>query len=417
MRVPTPGALFGLGGLPAQTQRGLAVAFATSIISIMGVQLVFPLLPPLMQQLGIPESAIGLVITAYTVPMIVLAPIAGLVADLHGRRPLLFGGLLLFGLAGAGVGLAPNLEWVLALRALQGVGASAILPLTIVLLSDLVSGHQETSAQGMKVVLDRVGMVVIPLAAGALAALSWRLAFAIFALALPIAFLGLAWLPETRTGARSDLWTYVRGFAAIGGRPRLIIAFSAGFLRFFLDYGYFTYLPIFLAVTRGTSPAAVGALFAAFAVGAMVTASQAGRLVRGHDPARVVFLGFALAGGSVLVIPWLPTTPLVGVSLFVYGLGNGLISPLQKSLLTQNAPSEVRAGVISLDRLVQQVAKSLAPAAMGALLVVADVSAVFWVLGALTLGSLVLAALLLNAAGRPEAYRPADEADQSRAAV
>ncbi len=36
MRIPSAGALFGLGGLPAATQRGLAVAFATSIASVMG---------------------------------------------------------------------------------------------------------------------------------------------------------------------------------------------------------------------------------------------------------------------------------------------------------------------------------------------------------------------------------------------
>jgi hypothetical protein len=113
-----------------------------------------------------------------------------------------------------------------------------------------------------------------------------------------------------------------------------------------------------------------------------------------------VFVGFVLAGVSVLVIPLLPSTLLVGVSLFVYGLGNGLISPLQKSLLTQNAPAEVRAGVVSLDRVVQQVAKSVAPGAMGALLIVADVTAVFWVLGGLSLVSVALAAVLLGAWGR-----------------
>ena len=64
------------------------------------------------------------------------------------------------------------------------------------------------------------------------------------------------------------------------------------------------------------------------------------------------------------------------------------------SLLTRNAPPDVRAGVVSLDRLVQQVAKSLAPGAMGVLLLVADVVAVFWTLGVLSLVSVGLAAVL-----------------------
>src|SRR5262245_38794161 len=119
MRRLAVGALFGLDGLPAAMRRGLVVAYATSVASIMGVQLVFPVLPPMMEQLGVSEAAIGLVITAYTVPMIVLAPVAGAIADLRGRRPLLVGGMVLFGLAGAAVGLAPSFEWVVALRALQ----------------------------------------------------------------------------------------------------------------------------------------------------------------------------------------------------------------------------------------------------------------------------------------------------------
>jgi MFS transporter, ACDE family, multidrug resistance protein len=407
MRGWSPGAWFGLGGLPAPTRRALGIAFATSIVNVTGVQAVFPVLPPLMQQLGVGEAAIGLVVTAYTVPIIFLAPVAGAVADLHGRRPLLFFGLLLFGGAGAAISLAPTFETVLVLRVLQGAGAGAIAPLTIVLLGDLVEGDRESSAQGLKVVLDRVALFAIPFAAGVLAAAAWQLPFLLFLLAVPVAGLSLVWLPETRQGRAGGMGAYLGSLSAVGRRPRLLLAFGAGFLRFFLDYGYFTYLPIYLALTRGTSPAAVGLLFGAFAAGAMVTASQAGRLVRGRDPAHLVFVGFALAGASVLVIPLLPGVALVGAALFVYGLGNGLISPLQKSLLTRNAPPESRAGVISLDRLLQQVAKSLAPGAMGVLLLVADVSAVFWVLGALSLASVALAAVVSGVWGRPRLPAPA----------
>jgi MFS family permease len=323
--------------------------------------------------------------------------VAGAYADLHGRRPLLFGGLLVFGLAGAAVAFAPNFEAVLALRAVQGLGATALSPLTIVLLSDLVPEHQEGSAQGAKVVLDRVATSVGPIVAGVLAAVGWGLPFLLYALALPVAFLGLAWLPETRPAdARTGgLRAYVGGFGAIAQRPRLFVAFAAGSLRFFLDYGYFTYLPIYLALARHAGTDEIGVLLAVYALGSMLTASQAGRLARGRDPAGVLFAGFALSGVSVLAVPFTSSELLVGLSLFVYGLGNGLISPLQKGLLTRNAPEALRGGVISLDRVLQQIAKSASPALMGALLVVADVTAVFWVLGGLSLLSVVLAAVVL----------------------
>jgi MFS family permease len=116
----------------------------------------------------------------------------------------------------------------------------------------------------------------------------------------------------------------------------------------------------------------------------------------------VVVIGFLLAGLSVLAIPFLPNDGWVAASMLVYGLGNGIISPLQKGLLTRNAPAELRGGVVSLDRVVQQIAKTLAPGAMGLLLLVADVSAVFWLLGGLSLGSVALAAVLLTGWGHVE---------------
>ena len=407
VRALSPSRLFGLEGLSGATQRGLAIAFSTSIATVMGSQLVYPVLPPMMGQLAVDKSAIGLVVSVYVLPSIFLAPLAGAFADLKGRRPLLFGGLLLFGLGGGAVGFAPSFGWVLALRAVQGIGAAALTPLTILLLSDLVAEERESGAQGAKVVLDRVATSIFPIVAGVLAVISWRLPFALYVLAVPVAVAALAWMPETRHGDAVGLRVYLGGFSAVGRRPRLFVAFAAGFLRFFLDYGYFTYLPIYLSLTRGTSPQVVGLLMASFAVGAMITASQAARLVRRFDAVNLVVGGFLLSGLSVLFIPLLPSEPLVATSLLLYGIGNGLISPMQKSLLTRNAPDEVRAGVISLDRVLQQVAKSLAPGVMGALLLVADVGSVFWVLGTLSVGSVLLAAVLTTRWGTGAALSPA----------
>jgi len=85
---------------------------------------------------------------------------------------------------------------------------------------------------------------------------------------------------------------------------------------------------VYLALTQGTSPAEIGLLFAFMAAGAIVSASQAGRLMRGRDPARVLFVGFALAGGSLLVVPLGGSFAFAAGCIFVYGLGNGIISPL-----------------------------------------------------------------------------------------
>lgn len=75
--------------------------------------------------------------------------------------------------------------------------------------------------------------------------------------------------------------------------------------------------------------------------------------------------------------------------------------------MTRNARAEIRTGVISLDRVFQQVAKTLAPGLMGVVLLAADISAVFWILGGLSLASVALAAALLNLRRPAEARQPA----------
>jgi len=96
---------------------------------------------------GIPDAALGLVMTMLTAPAIFLAPLFGVVADLFGRRLLLAWGLILYGIFGAAMALAPTFTWLLVLRAMQGVAYSAVIPLTIVLIGDLLEGDHEIAGK------------------------------------------------------------------------------------------------------------------------------------------------------------------------------------------------------------------------------------------------------------------------------
>src|SRR5438046_882782 len=159
-------------------------------------------------------------------------------------------------------------------------------------------------------------------------------------------------MPETKGERRRGTRAYLGDILRLTRHPRLVIAFSAGFLRFFLDYGFLTYFPLFLVRTQGISMATAGFLYIFFSVGAMATSSQAGRIAAGHDKANILFLAFLVSGGAVLAVPFIHGAWLVGGALFFYGLANGVISPMQKSLLTQNARAELRGGIVSFDRVV-----------------------------------------------------------------
>ena len=395
MRAPSLAVLFGIGEMEPVQRRALYLVYASSLTLMMGINLIQPALPAMKGPLGVSDAAVGLVMTVYTAPAIVLAPLLGIVADLYGRRWLLAGGLMIFGLAGASVAFAPSFQWVLILRAIQGIGFCAVLPLTIVLIGDLLEGDREVGGQGLKVFLDRVGYMILPPLGGILAAIAWFWPFVLYLLAVPLSLMVISWMPETMAKGETKAWSYLRDVLRLSRHPRLMVAFAAGFLRFFLDYGFLTYLAIFLVRTHGISTATAGFLFIFYAGGAMVTSSQAGRLAARFDKARLLFTAFVVSGLGLVAVPMMPSVGLVGVPLIFYGLANGVISPMQKSLLTQNAPRELRGGIVSVDRLIQQVSKTLSTSAVGLLLVTTEISTIFWILGILSFISVGLMATLL----------------------
>jgi predicted MFS family arabinose efflux permease len=362
----------------------LAISFATSIASISGVILLYPVLPVLASDFAVDEARIGLTVAAFTAPGIVLAPLFGVLADMHGRRWILILGLTLFGLAGGAAALAPSYEWVLFWRLIQGVGVSALLPLTIVLISDLLPDEREIHGQGTKVALDRVATVVLPPLGGALALLSWRAAFAAFLLILGLALAAVVWMPETKPRGRDTLRQYLTRIGRAVREPRLTLAFATGFVRFFLDYGLFTYLPLLLALRYGATPVMSGTLIAISALGSITTAMCVGHIYHRMTIERLLLLAFFGSTLALAMVALIAPLWLVAVAMFLFGLGNGFISPLQKSMMTRRTAAELRGGVIAVDRLIQQIAKSAAPAMLGLLLLVAELQTLMWSLTALS---------------------------------
>jgi len=381
--------------LPPAKARALAIVYASSIALMMGVNFLQPALPALTEPFGVSDAELSWIMTVFTAPAIVLSPIFGVIADLYGRRWLLSLGLIFFGLFGTAMALAPNFFWLLVFRALQGIGFSAVIPLTIVLIGDLLEGDSEIGGQGLKVFLDRIGYLVFPPLGGLLAAVAWFWPFVFYALAIPVGLAAWLGMPETKGKGGEKPLAYLGDMLRLTRHPRLVIAFSAGFLRFFLDYGFLTYFPLFLVRSHGISTATAGLLYVFFSLGAMLTSSQAGRIAAGRDKANLLFFAFAVSGAAVGAVPFAPGIALVGVALFFYGLANGVISPMQKSLLTQNAPAELRGGIVSFDRLIQQVSKTTSTSIVGLLLVSAELSTIFWILGVLSFASVALMACLL----------------------
>ncbi|MEU7897200.1 MDR family MFS transporter [Nonomuraea sp. NPDC049152] len=88
------------------------------------------------------------VVTAYLLTSTVTVPLYGRLSDQHGRKPLLLIGVVVFLVGSALCGLAQDMPQLIAFRALQGLGAGALLPLSLALIIDLFPAERSARVQG-----------------------------------------------------------------------------------------------------------------------------------------------------------------------------------------------------------------------------------------------------------------------------
>jgi EmrB/QacA subfamily drug resistance transporter len=147
-------------------------------------------------------------VNAYTLTFAVLLLTGATLGERYGRRRLFIAGLGLFTAGSAAAALAPGIGWLIAARAVQGVGAAVLIPLTLTLLSAAVSPERRGLALGAWGAVGGLAIAIGPLVGGAVVeGASWQW---IFWLNVPIgvALLPTAWarLTESRgPSTRLDL--------------------------------------------------------------------------------------------------------------------------------------------------------------------------------------------------------------------
>ncbi|MFT4880085.1 MAG: ACDE family multidrug resistance protein [Salinirussus sp.] len=345
----------------------LYVILASSLMGVMGVSLLSPVLPELRSVFDVTDAQVGLLITVYTLPGAVIAPFAGLAADRFGRRRVLVPLLITFGVAGAGIAVVTDFRYVLALRFLQGVGASALVTLAVTIIGDAFEGRQRDALIGLNGSATSAGAAVYPLIGGALAAVRWNVPFLFFGVGVLVGLFALFVLEPTPSGDPDPVSTYLGRLQAVARLPSALAVFFALFAAFFVFYGaVLTALPLLLSDQFGLTASEIGPLLSAVAVASALVSSQYGRIGQWRAPEELVALGFVAYGVSLLGV-WLASTPLaVGVSLFVFGVGFGVLIPSIDTTVITLVSADLRAGMMGLRTSVLRLGQTVGPVAFTA---------------------------------------------------
>lgn len=372
--------------------------YTATATAMLGTAAMSPVLPAIQTAFAVSDARIGLVMSAFTFAVAVSVPVLGWLADRFGRRPVLGGSLLIFGLAGLATYLAPSFEALLVLRAFQGVGFAGSLPLVAAIVSDMFEGAAEVGAQGYRVTAVNFGGFLFPVVTGVLVTVGWNVPFLLFAAAIPVAAAVLWWLPEPAEETERPEGNYVRAVLTAARRPFVAVAVAVGSLRFFTLYALYAYLPL-LIVQRGVDAGMVGIVIGAVAALKMSVATQSRRSLTVGPPRIVLVVALLASLLVVAVFAWTTSFAAFVAVAVVLGAIEGLTAPLQKTVLTRYAPENVRAGVVSFNASAQNFAKTAGPIAFGVALTQVSLPTAFLVLGAagavlavgLLVGTLLLA--------------------------
>ncbi|WP_203137573.1 Bcr/CflA family efflux MFS transporter [Microbacterium sp. JZ31] len=304
------------------TRGRLAALGFVGMAGALSTDLYLPAFPSIQEDFGATAAAVQLTLTAYLIGSAVGQFGIGTISDALGRRRTLLAAFSVFAISGFAAAAAPTLEWVVALRLVQGLSGAAGAALARAIVADLATG--ERAARGISILIATMG--IGPVVGSPLGALlsswgGWRAALAGLAV-VSVAMLVVTLLaipeslpPERRHPARvgalvGSLWRLVRDGAFVG--YALAFALGYGALILYIGSSSFVVQNVF-----GASALVYSLTFAAGSVSFVLGAWWNARVVRWRGAAgalRIAQLVSLAAAGALLV---LALTDALGLATWV----------------------------------------------------------------------------------------------------
>lgn len=351
---------------PLYLDPDLQIIFSVTLMAVLGVSSVTPAFPKIGRAFDLSSQAVGNLITAFTLPGVLLTPILGILADRYSRKKTLIPSLMTFGLAGSACALVRDFALLLVLRFIQGIGAAALSVLYITLIGDLYSGKDRSAAMGYNASVLSVGTAAYPAIGGALATLGWYYPFTLPILAIPIGFLVIFTLENPEPRQEQRLQRYLQQAWASIKHGQSIALFVLTLLTFVILYGaYLTYLPFLMESAFQASPFTIGITMSGMSLATALTSSQLGKLVRVCSEKLLIQIASGLYALALLMIPLVPNLLVLWIPVILFGVAQGLSIPNLQTLLASLAPIEHRGAFLSVNGLVLRLGQTLGPPLMG----------------------------------------------------
>ena len=397
------------------------------LVAILSSTVVSTALPRIIADLGGSQSGFTWVVTATLLALTVSTPIWGKLSDLVDRKLLVQLSLIVFVAGSAVAGAAQSTGWLIACRAVQGIGAGGLTALVQVILSDLVSPRERGRYMGYLGAVMAVGTVAGPLIGGVLTdTLGWRWCFFV---GVPIAIIAIIVLQQTlhlpprRRKVSIDyagavllsagvslllVWVSFAGtqfawgswqtavmvpvalllcVAAVVAMSRareplipldlfrnrtVVLAVLASIAVGIAMFGTSVFLSQYLQIAKGKSPTSSGLLTIPMVIGVMLSSTIIGRVITktGRYKRWMVLGTILMTCGLTLMGTLDETTSIAELAVFMFAIGAGVGMVMQNLVLVvQNTlPVHELGSGSAIIAFFRSLAGAIGVAALGAVL-------------------------------------------------
>ena len=335
--------------------------------------IISPILPQIGEELNIPDTLLGTLISAYSLMVGLFAVISGPISDRIGRRRMLIWGTAVMTVALVCHALVDDYFSFLAVRVFAGIAGGILSGAAVSYIGDYFPYNRRGWAVGWVMSGSAFGQIFgIPMGVVLAGNFGFRAPFYLFAVTMAFTFI-LIWIAATPTahsrrrratdhqGRHPDYWAMLK--------QQGIAAAAVAFFLMFLGVSiYIVYLPTWLERSIGFTPNQIASLFLVGGIANVLTGPQAGKLSDRIGRKFIVLLScvglfFVMLGTTVLIRdPWM-AYPLFFLTMILVAMR---ISPFS-ALLTALVPDRNRGSLMSLTVALGQVGFGLGGAVAGPL--------------------------------------------------
>ena len=320
----------------------LALA-AAAFVSGANLRLFDALLPTVAEDFAVPATTASVVVTAFTLAYGLFQIVHGPLGDRIGKLRVIGGATLIASAASLGCAFAPTLSALAVLRFATGIGAAAIVPLSLAWIGDNTPYEKRQATLGRFLGFILMGQILGPALGGALAEfISWRRVFDVMAVVFLVVSIVLFTIDRrTRPAACADakahgsVW---RNYAAVLGDRWVRIVILTVFLEGGLFYGAFAYTGAYLKERFGLSYLLIGGMLAGFGLGGVIYSLMVKWLLARLHEKDFVRLGGALMFICMTVLPLLPWWQAAIPVFIVAGFGFYMFHNTLQTRATEMAP-------------------------------------------------------------------------------